>query len=325
MKTLAEWVRLEPLGRKDAVGWMVRLVKSVVALHDLDAPHGRISAHAVVATGRACDSLAVLRDGEDVPKDVQQYSVQRIKLSGSSKDDDVWALGVTLYFLLTGAFPFPGTHRRQIRERIEWRPASPIEVYGVQDPELQALLDRLFKPDEVLRLVSARLLLRALTRLEPDAKKLPELGTDLEALKRQVAQDEEEGIAEPYTDVVESVHALLGDGDASSLLGGDLPRGPMATLPQMALGEGERAAIAAKIDSQPRAGSVGERAREAPKPPPLPKEPAPERSADNQRPTGHRRRRRWRFARRRCRSRACSTRGRGRTANRTRRRRRRWR
>ena len=61
MKTLAEWVRLEPLGRKDAVGWMVRLVKSVVALHDLDAPHGRISAHAVVATGRACDSLAVLR------------------------------------------------------------------------------------------------------------------------------------------------------------------------------------------------------------------------------------------------------------------------
>ncbi|HHH31366.1 MAG TPA: hypothetical protein ENK57_23880 [Polyangiaceae bacterium] len=172
---------------------------------------------------------------------------------------------MTFYFLLTGAFPFPGTHRRQIRERIEWRPASPLEVYGVDEPDLQALLDRLFKPDEVLRLVSARLLLRALIRLEPDAEGLPELGTDLEELKAAV-HNEEEGIAEPYPDVVESVHALLGDPDGSStsLLGGDLPRGPMATLPQMALDDEERAAIVDAIAPKRRASDPDEPAAEAP-------------------------------------------------------------
>lgn len=242
MKTLAEWVRNEPLGRKDAVGWAVRIVKALLVLHDLDVPHGRINAHSVVAEAPACESRGALLDGDEIKRDVQFYSVQRIKLSGASKEDDVWAVGVLLYFMVTGAYPFPGTHRRQIRERIEWRPASPIEVFGVEDPPLQALVDRIFKPDEALRLVAPKLLLRALLRLEPEAESLSELGPvaprpEPKRSGEVVSSSGELPIEDPDTDVVDSVQALLGsaDGSSSPLTEGQIPRGPMATLPRMAL------------------------------------------------------------------------------------------
>jgi hypothetical protein len=249
VKSLEEWVRRKPLGRTDAIGWAVRLVQALMALHELDAPHGRINARAIVAVRPSASSRAMLVDGDEVERNVQFYSVQRIKLSGASKEDDVWAIGVLLYFLATGAYPFPGSHRRQIRERIEWRPASPIEVYGVEDKTLQALLDRLFKPDEALRLASLRLLLRALLKLEPTAADLPLLGHGVVEDDEPPTSSEEPLVPssrDPVA-VANSVHALFGsDAETSPIARGQLPRGPMATLPQVSLSDDERAKIADK-------------------------------------------------------------------------------
>jgi hypothetical protein len=175
MRTLSDWVRQEPLGREDALGWLVRLTKAVLVLHELDAPHGRISGSAVVASAPAGRARGMLLDADEVERDFHYYSIGRIKLSGASKQDDVWALGVLLYQLVTGGYPFPGDSRRKVGERIQWRPASPISAYGAEHDDIQRLLDRLFKPDESLRLTSAKLLLDALLSIDPGLDALPPL------------------------------------------------------------------------------------------------------------------------------------------------------
>jgi hypothetical protein len=124
-------------------------------------------------------------------------------LSGSSKEDDVWALGVLLYYGITGALPYEGDNRRQVRERIEWRPASPLSVFGVDHEGLQALLDRVFKRDESMRLVTLQTLLDTLLALQPAADELPELdfgeahGDDVELELHTWAREEREAPPSP--------------------------------------------------------------------------------------------------------------------------------
>ncbi len=178
MEELGTWFERERLAPGDVVGWLVRLAKGLAAMHELNEPHGRLAANAVMAVGPRCGAPAVLVMPDEVDRDVRYYSAERAKLSGASLPDDVWALGVILYLGLTDAFPFPGGDRRAVRERIEWRPASPIEVYGLDHEPLQALLDRLFHSQPAQRLTTLGPLIAALEAIEPQAAKFAALELD---------------------------------------------------------------------------------------------------------------------------------------------------
>lgn len=175
VETLDAWIRVRRLEPRDAIGWVVRIARAVETLHALEVPHGRITAAAITAGAPSCNARGELLDADDVERDVKYYSARRCRLSGSSKEDDVWALGVLLYYAATGAHPFAGENRRQVRERIDWRPASPLDVYEVDHEGLQHLLDRVFKRDETLRLVTLRTFIDTLVALQPAAAQLPDL------------------------------------------------------------------------------------------------------------------------------------------------------
>jgi len=163
----------------DVVGWLVRLAKGLAPLHALGEPHGRLSANAVHCAGPGARSKAQLIAAEDVARDFSYFSAVRARRRvGPSPADDVWALGVLLYRGLTCACPFPGEGRKGVAERIEWRPASPIEVYGVEHEQLQALLDRVFHSDPVKRLTTVAEWVAALVAIEPEAAALPGLELD---------------------------------------------------------------------------------------------------------------------------------------------------
>lgn len=175
MKTLGEWVREKTLTRDQAVGWLVRLAKGLLVLHELDVAYGRITRHCVRTESPDPRSSALLVDSDEVERDFHFYSLDRIERAGSSKDDDVWALGVLFYHLLTGGYPFPGEKRVKVGERIKWAPPVPIDVYGADAPDAQRLLDRVFKADEGQRLASLPLLIDALVLLDRKSDALPPL------------------------------------------------------------------------------------------------------------------------------------------------------
>ena len=181
------------------MAWVLRLAKGLAPLHALGEPHGRLSANAVHCVAPEAGAKAQLLAAEDVARDFNYFCAARAhRRVGPSPADDVWALGVLLYRGLTCAYPFPGEGRKGVAERIEWRPASPIEVYGVEHDELQGLLDRLFDSDPVRRLTVMPELIKALVAIEPEADALPGLELD----RPTAANDAASALDEPEIDAV---------------------------------------------------------------------------------------------------------------------------
>jgi hypothetical protein len=175
VQTLGTWIEARPLEPRDAIGWLVRMGRGLSRMHDLEASHGRIHADALLCSAPACNARGVLLDADQLSRNFLYYSAARARKGGASLEDDVWGLGVLLYYALTGAYPFPGDDRRAVRERIEWRPASPLSVYDVSHQGLQLLLERIFDPDPGKRVTRLRSVIDALVALHPAAAQLPAL------------------------------------------------------------------------------------------------------------------------------------------------------
>jgi hypothetical protein len=143
METLASRIAREGgFTEVDAVGWVIRLARSVEEMHGRGAVHGRLSADGIRIALDACDSEGQLIDFADLPENVAYHSPERERGEGGSQADDTWAVAVTLYFALSGSLPFHGATDVEVRRKIANVPAPPLAVYDVGDDDLQAIVDR---------------------------------------------------------------------------------------------------------------------------------------------------------------------------------------
>ncbi|MCC6523392.1 MAG: hypothetical protein IT373_12105 [Polyangiaceae bacterium] len=175
---MAQWVAQHGrLGPRDAVGWVVRVARTLEPLHSLGEAHGRISAEAVLVESADASGPGALRDPVEVPDPLEYHSADRAARGPDDAvpDDDVWALGVLLYYLLTASYPYPGASDEEIRARIGFRPPAPIALHGLRDDVLQCTVDRAFSTDTGLRLTHAGELRSTLLLWSPATRRLPPL------------------------------------------------------------------------------------------------------------------------------------------------------
>jgi serine/threonine-protein kinase len=104
---------------------------------------------------------------------------------------DVWAIGTTMYLLLTDTLPFPELDERDIQESSRFlRPFRPASVYNIQvDPVLDSILSRCLATHSSDRYHNAIALRDDLARWKPQKKnkELPvsELSTHSKVLLKQ--------------------------------------------------------------------------------------------------------------------------------------------
>ncbi len=190
MQTLASVVSSQgALPERDAAAWTLRLAKRVEALHRLGVSHGGLSAEAVRVSGVAPSSRAVLADVREVPPQSGYRSPERAGLDGVSAADDAWAIGATLFFLLTGTVP-PGG------EALRSRGANlpPLAVFGIDDEGLQRLVDRFLAPmpsERVAKVATIREMLEGWL-VDPTDRMLPALEESGGVGERPVYDDDDD-------------------------------------------------------------------------------------------------------------------------------------
>lgn len=195
MEKLAAYVVREGgLSTDDAVGWIVRLTTTLEPIHGLGVSHGRVSTKALQIAGPSCRSTAHLLDAGDLTDDPAYFSLERVVEGRRSPADDTWAVGVTLYRMLTGELPYPGATKEEMRALITRAPPSPLAVFDVGDDDIQTILDQVFAARPEQRIVRLDRLREALVRTRPALAHLPPL-----AYGRPDAPDDDEDEEEVQT------------------------------------------------------------------------------------------------------------------------------
>jgi hypothetical protein len=178
VETLADRIARDgPVSELDAIGWAIRLAKRIETLHALVVSHGSVSPACVLTEGRDRNARAFLADVQHTKSSLLFQSPERVQGGDLSAADDVWALGVTLYALLTGQNPFAGANDVEVRQKILAASPAPLAVYDVGDDDLQHIIDRLFALELANRTASAVAFRRSLEEWHPDrgVAKLPPL------------------------------------------------------------------------------------------------------------------------------------------------------
>jgi hypothetical protein len=176
--TLADRIARDgPVSELDAIGWAIRLAKRIETLHTLGVSHGSVSPACVLTEGRDRNARAFLADVQRTKSSLLFQSPERVQGGDLSAADDVWALGVTLYALLTGQNPFTGANDAEVRQKIVAASPSPLAVFDIGDDDLQHIIDRVFARELANRTASAVAFRRSLEEWHPDrgVAKLPPL------------------------------------------------------------------------------------------------------------------------------------------------------
>ena len=124
-----------------AVAWILRVADAMQALHSAGAVHGALSPRSVIAvpTGRA---IAPVLSQLVAPPIGAYCPPERLKGSGETSPDDVWALHATLYAALTRQAPYSAPSRDALlKQMLSGRP-KPLSAFGIDEPALQEILDR---------------------------------------------------------------------------------------------------------------------------------------------------------------------------------------
>lgn len=176
MEKLAAYVVREGgLSSDDAVGWIVRLAITLAPMHRLAVAHGRVSAKAIQIAHPSCTSPGYLVDAGDLSDDPAYFSMERVMGGRCTPADDTWAVGVTLYSMLTGELPYRGTTLDEMRSLIAGPPPSPLAVFDVGDDHLQRILDRVFTSNVSHRIMKLEVLRAQLIEARPAHANLPAL------------------------------------------------------------------------------------------------------------------------------------------------------
>ncbi len=193
METLAERIERDgPLNELDAVGWIIRLAKRLEALHALGVAHGSVTTTCVQTEAASRTSRGVLVDVSRAQGSLAFHSPERVRAGAISPADDAWALGVTLYTLLTGSPPFSGGSDDELKQRILTGAAAPLAVFDVGDDDLQRILDDVLARDSGQRTTRVKVLRAELEKWHPD----PTV-KDLSAIDDEDATDDGEGSTMP--------------------------------------------------------------------------------------------------------------------------------
>ncbi len=173
MEKLATYiVREGALGQSDSVGWVVRLTIALEVLHNAGVCHGRVSARAIQVLGPRCHAAGFFLDTGELLDDPAYHSPERLHGGAQGAADDAWAVGVLLYFSLTGALPFNGDTAAEIQQNMDSFGAAPLGVFGIDDIRLQQVIDDLFAPELGCRLTSVGKLRSQLVSIELEAGSL---------------------------------------------------------------------------------------------------------------------------------------------------------
>lgn len=178
METLADRIARDgALNELDAVGWVIRLVKRIEGIHALGRAHGSISPDCVQTSGVPRTSQGLLLEAARIGARPLYHSPERVQGGPASQADDAWAVGLTLYTLLTGTNPFAASSEGEARRKILGGTLSPLAVYDVGDDDLQRILDDLLTPNAAQRASNLSKLRTELEAWHPDpsARDLPAL------------------------------------------------------------------------------------------------------------------------------------------------------
>jgi len=168
-----------PLRVRDAIGWVLRVAKTLEQVHDQKRVHGRISAAAIQVASEACDSAGAIVHPRDLDAQPEYHSLARARTGAPSAYDDVWALRVTLYVLLTGKPPFPGGVSKAVTASGHLRTAAQLAVYHRNLTVMQPLMDEILEADERVDLLAeATVLAHQLERFSPSVADLPALDAE---------------------------------------------------------------------------------------------------------------------------------------------------
>ncbi len=207
---LSRWIEADGrLSGEDAVGWALRLAKTLALLHRRGLAHGRICTRAVQTERPGCDADGVLLPASEVADDEAFLSAERVAGEPPTPAADVWAVGVVLYQALTGKLPFSG------KAAFGQQPLVLIRAVGAEAGALQPVLDRVFHHDRAERIVTAHDLVVVLSAHQPRAESLSALELPVESIRlahrvRHVSQP----LLAAVRQEEEALPALLGEGEA---------------------------------------------------------------------------------------------------------------
>lgn len=140
-RTLAQALLNTPLPPYPAVRCVAYIASAVDALHRRGAAHGAISQRSVVLE-RADEGPSPVLTQLNEPPHVTFASPERLRGSGPTPHDDVWALHVLLYAALTGRPPHRGRDAGTVQQSIHTVQPAKLEAAGVRDDRLQGIVDR---------------------------------------------------------------------------------------------------------------------------------------------------------------------------------------